>query len=864
MPTRRTLSLGLLLLAVAAGPAAGAEPKRVLIVHSFGSAAPPFTTHSTAFETTLTREMGEPVDLDEVSLNMARYAQPEMEGPFVEFLLRRLEKWQPDLVVPIGSPAGRFVTKHRDRLFPQAPVIYTGMDRRTLPPDPFQPNATFVGEQFDLGGLVEDILQLAPDTTNIVVVLGATPLERYWKTEFSRAFARFSDRVSVTWLDDLSFDEMLARVAVLPPRSFILLALLVRDAIGVTHNQEAALQKLRAVANAPINGLFRHELGLGIVGGRLYQAETQGIEAARIAVRILRGEPISSFPPRIIPPEGPRYDWRELQRWRIGEDRLPAGSVIAFRQPTVWQRYRWWIVGALSVGLLQAGLIVQLAGNLVRRRRVERALRESEAQFRTVADSAPVLIWMSDADGLRTFVNKPWLDFTGRTAAQEMGNGWIEGVHRDDVDRRLKAYVDAFDARQPFVWQYRLRRHDGEYRWVSDSGVPRYDAHGTFAGYVGSCSDITERLRAEEKFGQVFEAAPNAMIMVDGDSRIVLVNGQVEKVFGYAREDLIGVPIERLIPERFRGQHPGLRERFASAPTARTMAAGRNIVGRRKDGTEVPLEVGLSSINTVDGLFVVASMIDITSRRAAEAEAQGLRQELAHVSRVTTMGELTAAIVHEISQPLTAILTNAQAGLRVVGSDMREQAELADILRDIVADDQRAGQVMRNLRSLFTKGEADRLPLSLNTVIHDVMSVASTDAQMRDVTVVLDLAPRLHRVAGDRVQLQQVLLNLMVNAFDAMGDVAGRPRTVTVRTRTLGRDQVQVDVADTGPGIAAHALGSLFEPFVTTKPDGMGMGLSVTRSIVRAHQGRIWAENSPEGGAIFHIVLPALPGEEPG
>jgi PAS domain S-box-containing protein len=495
---------------------------------------------------------------------------------------------------------------------------------------------------------------------------------------------------------------------------------------------------------------------------------------------------------------------------------------------------------------------------------MERALRESEARFRTVADSAPVLIWMSDVDRLCTFVNKPWLDFTGRAAAEEMGNGWIEGVHPDDVDRRLKAYIEAFDARQPFVLQYRLRRHDGEYRWVSDDGVPRYDAHGTFAGYVGSCSDITERLRAEEKFRQVFEAAPNAMIMVDGDGRIVLVNGQVEKVFGYAREGLIGVPIERLIPERFHGRHPELRLRFASAPTARAMAAGRNIFGRRKDGTEVPLEVGLSSINTVEGLFVVASMIDVTSRRTAEAEAQGLRQELAHVSRVTTMGELTAAIVHEISQPLTAILTNAQAGLRVVGSDMREQAELADILRDIVADDQRAGQVMRNLRSLFTKGDADRLPLSLNAVIHDVMSVVSTDAQMRDVTVVLDLAPHLHRVAGDRVQLQQVLLNLLVNAFDAMVDVAGRPRTVTLRTRPVGPDQVQVDVADTGPGIAAPALGSLFEPFVTTKRGGMGMGLSVTRSIVRAHQGRIWAENSPEGGATFHIVLPTLPGEEPG
>ena len=179
------LSLGCLLLTLTAGSAIAAEAKRVLMVHSFGSTAPPFTTHSTAFETTLTKELGSRVDLDEVSLDMARYAQPDMEVPFVELLRRRLEKWKPDLVVPIGSPAGRFVNKYRDRLFPRTPVIYTGMDRRTLPPGALK-NATFVGEDFKLAGLVEDILELAPDTNHIVVVLGATPLERYWAIEFQK------------------------------------------------------------------------------------------------------------------------------------------------------------------------------------------------------------------------------------------------------------------------------------------------------------------------------------------------------------------------------------------------------------------------------------------------------------------------------------------------------------------------------------------------------------------------------------------------------------------------------------------------------------------------------------------------------
>ena len=285
MKTLGRVSLGLLLLAFTASSAVGAEePKRVLMVHSFGSTAPPFTTHSTAFETALTEAMGNRVDLDEVSLDMARYAQPDMEEPFVELMLKRLAKWRPDLVVPIGSPAGRFVARNRHRLFPQTPVIYTGMDKRTLPPDDFRDNATFVGEDFDLAGLVEDILQLAPATNNIVVVLGATPLERYWTVHFRKAFEPYTGRVNFTWTNELSFDELLDRVAKLPPRSFVLLGLLIRDALGVTHNEDEALQRLRAVANAPINGLYQNQLGLGIVGGRLYQAELEGVEAARTAV----------------------------------------------------------------------------------------------------------------------------------------------------------------------------------------------------------------------------------------------------------------------------------------------------------------------------------------------------------------------------------------------------------------------------------------------------------------------------------------------------------------------------------------------------------------------------------------------------
>ena len=988
MTIARAGALAGLLLTLWAPVALADQAKRVLIVHSFGTGAPPFTTHSTAFAATLAKEMGEPVDIDEISLGMARYPQPELEGAYVDFLAKRLQKWQPNLVVPVGSPAGRFVAKHRTRLFPRTPIVYTGMDRRTLPPDTLTDNATFIGEAFDLPGLVEDILQLQPDTEHIAVVVGATPLERFWTKVFQAEFARFAPRVTFTWFNDLSFDQMLAHAAAMPPRSFILVGLLLRDAKGVTYNQDDAIVRLHAVANAPINGMYRNQIGLGIVGGRLYQGELEGVEAARVAIRILRGEPAASFPPRIIHTQTPHYDWRELRRWNIDENRLLPGSVVEFRTPTVWQQYRTEIIGIVVLALIQAGLIIQLALNLGRRWRVERALRESEARvqlaadsaraglwsldlatgqvwttprvhellgaapgtewtyasflerihpddreriagaiegsvregseldveyrirlgdgterwistrgrhdggrdstathwsgasvditarklgegrllesearFRIVADSAPILIWMTGLDKGCTFVNKPWLDFTGRPLEQELGLGWLDGVHPDDLGRCRERHAEAFDARRPFVLEYRLRRHDGEFRWISDHGVPRYDADGSFVGYIGSCSDITERLRAEEKFRQVFEAAPNAMVMVEESGRIVLVNAEAESMFGYARAELIGEAIETLVPVRVRREHLLWRKEFSVKPEVRAMGAGRNLFARRKDGSEIPVEIGLNPITTAEGTFVVASVADITERRRAETETQTLRRDLAHISRVTTMGELTAAIIHQLSQPLTSIRTNVEAGLQLIASGRRDHHELDEILRDILEANQRAGQVIHHLRSLFQKGDVERRPLLLNNLVTDVVSLVSAEAAQRNVTVGLDFAPRLRLVAGNRVQLQQVLLNLVMNAFDAVGEAPERPGRVVVRTRTLGDRWVQLDVADSGPGIAPDKMATIFDPFVTTKGAGMGMGLSVSRTIVRAHGGKIWAENDPEGGAVVRIVLPAEPGE---
>ena len=244
-------------------------------------------------------------------------------------------------------------------------------------------NATYVGQEFDLPGLLEDMLQVKPATKNIAVIVGATPLEHRWQEAFQKAAEPLAGRINFTYYSDLSFDQMKERVSTLPPDSYIFFLLLLRDAAGVTLNADEALQRLHAVANAPINSMFEHQLGLGIVGGRLYEIEAarkrscgcrHSYFAWRISFRVCLQESSSALPPR--------YDWRELQRWKINEKLLPPGSTVLFREPTVWERYRAWIIAGISICILQALLITGLLANLVKRCRAERSLTQAEVEAR--------------------------------------------------------------------------------------------------------------------------------------------------------------------------------------------------------------------------------------------------------------------------------------------------------------------------------------------------------------------------------------------------------------------------------------------------------------------------------------------------
>jgi two-component system, LuxR family, sensor kinase FixL len=520
---------------------------------------------------------------------------------------------------------------------------------------------------------------------------------------------------------------------------------------------------------------------------------------------------------------------------------------------------RW--IGArghcMNVGDNKGIRLLGVSMDVTAQKQAQDALRESEARFRTMANTAPVMIWMSGADKLCTFFNKGWLEFTGRPLEQELGNGWAEGVHREDFDRCFEVYVNSFDARQPFTMEYRLRRSDGEYRWVLDIGTPRFAADGTFLGYIGSCIDITERKQAQERFRLVVEASPNGIVLVNAQGLIALVNACVEKLFGYGREELIGQGVELLVPERFRDEHPAHRADFHAAPVARAMGAGRELFARRKDGTEFPVEIGISPIQSPEGTLVLSVIVDISARKLAEAEARQHREEIAYLSRVAIMGEMAGSLAHELNQPLGAIVTNAGAALRFLDRDSLSGEKLREVLQDIVADGRRASEVIHTIKGMGRKEEGTRQLLHLNDVIAEVLRLTRSDALAHDCTVLTWLHPALPKVEANLVQLQEVFLNLILNAFEASKEVPRVRRRVIIRTERDGDGAVRASVRDYGAGLPADKPERVFDRFFSTKREGMGIGLFIARSIVIAHAGTLLAENAEGGGAQFWLRLPA-------
>ena len=454
----------------------------------------------------------------------------------------------------------------------------------------------------------DTILKLLPATKRIAVINGASPNELVWRREIQKDADRFDGKVEFLWYDGMSFEAVLQICAALPPDSAIFWHLMNVDATGVAYEGDRALQALHKVANAPIFSYDDGFFGKEIVGGPMYSVEQISRLTATVAVRILGGEKPADVRPPAVRFAPAKFDWRQLHRWGISESRLPPGSEVLFREPTIWERYRWQMLMITAVFLVQTGLI---SGLLHERRR----------------------------------------------------------------------------------------------------------------------------------------------------------------------------------------------------------------------------------------------------RRIAEVESRQRLAELAHVNRYSAVGELTTSIAHELNQPLGSILTNAETAELMLKAESPDIDEIRQILADIRRDDQRASEVIRRLRAVLKKTPFEVKDIELNETVREAIGLVNAVADGRRIALTYTPAPTDLHVRGDPVQLQQVILNLIVNAMDSVSDAPAGKREVTASTFQAG-NQAEIRITDTGPGIAVADLANVFDPFFTTKPHGMGMGLAIAKTIVEAHHGEVSAANHASGGAVFTIRLP--------
>jgi signal transduction histidine kinase len=588
--------------------AALSEPKRVLLLHSSAAIFAPWNEYARTIREELVRQSPEPVDIFEASLATARFADDE-EGPFVDYLHALFVKRKLDLIVTIAAPAASFFQRHRQQLFPSTPMLITALEQRRIALTALTANDTVVATTIDFAGVVENILRVLPETANIAVVIGDSPIERYWVEQIRDELKPFNDRIVFTWLNDLSLDQMIKRVAALPPRSAIFFGILSVDAAGVPHEEAKALRELHAAANAPIFSYGDAFFGDGIVGGPLGSIENVGRQAAGVAVRILGGEAPGSIKTAPIGFVTPKFDWRELQRWNISESRLPEGSEVHFRDPSLWEQYRPQVTAVVAALLLQAVII-----------------------------------------------------------------SWL-------------------------------------------------------------------------------------------------------------------------------------------------------LVERRR-------------------------------RYLAQAEASSRRREVVRLNRVTTANVLSSSIAHELNQPLGAILSNTEAAQILLRANPPDLGQIGEILSDIVRDEQRASEIIFGLRNLLNdRKEADLRALDLNDIVPELVKIVTPEITKRGVILRTALTPDTLPVRADPIHMQQVIMNLIMNGMDAMEDEPG-PRNLTIRTcRNAEYDFAEVRVSDSGKGIPEDKLTNIFDAFVTTKPQGTGLGLPIARTIVESYGGTIWGENRHRG-ALFSFTIP--------
>ncbi len=531
------------------------------------------------------------------------------------------------------------------------------------------------------------------------------------------------------------------------------------------------------------------------------------------------------------------------------------------------------------------------------RRTAEEALRESEQRWRSLTEALPQLVWGAAPDGGCDYFSTQWTAFTGIPETELLGWRWMDALHPEDRGPTRQFWTESVAGRQPYDVEYRIRRSDGTYGWFKTRGTPIRDTDGTIVKWFGTCTDITDRKRAEQALMdhelELSQARDLLEIKVmertkelrrseayleeaqklskTGSWARVSASGEMKywseecyRVLGFEPQD--GLPRFEIFLQHV---HPDDQRRVRETAER----AGREKVDYEVDYRIVHPGGDVRDIHTVghpvlspsgDVVEFVGTVMDVTERRQAEKERERLRQvqaDLAHINRATTMGELTASLAHEINQPIAAAVTDARTCLRWLAREQPDIGEARESAARMVKAITRASDIISRLRQLFKKGAPQTSVVDASEVIQEMVILLRGEASRYSVSIQTELSADSPRVLADRVQLQQVLMNLMLNGIEAMHDTKSGGQ-LTIRSLRGEGGQLLISVSDTGVGLPPEQAEQIFNSFFSTKAQGTGMGLSISRSIIESHGGRLWASSNSERGATFNFTLPTAEAQE--
>ncbi len=527
--------------------------------------------------------------------------------------------------------------------------------------------------------------------------------------------------------------------------------------------------------------------------------------------------------------------------------------------------YRWHLQQAVALRDAE-GKVLKFVGtttDIDNQKRAEEPLRARELNLRRVIDAIPTLAWCNLPDGPNEFLNKGWHEYTGLSPEESHGWGWQTAFHPDDLPPLMEKWKKMLVSGEPDEIEARLRRHDGVYRWFLIRAQALRDESGKILRWYGTSTDIEDRKRAEQALAaseRNLRLIINTMPALAWSAR---PDGSAE-FLGQRWLNYTGMTAAE-------AQDWGWVKAFHPGDVDRIIVYWRSILVsgepgeiearlRQFDGTYRWFLIRANPLRDESGEIVkwYGTNTDIDDRKRAEEQLRNAQSELARVMRVMTMGQLTASIAHEVNQPLSGILTNASTCLRMLDANPPNLEGARETARRTIRDGHRASDVIARLRTLYSKKEPAVEPMDLNEVAREVTALSATEIQRNGVILRQEFADDLPAALGDRVQLQQVILNLLRNATDAMSAINDRPRELLVRTELDEGNRVRLSVKDSGVGLTPQAADKIFEAFYTTKTDGMGVGLSISRSIVEAHQGRLWATRNDGPGSTFSFSIPCV------